>query len=118
MPFNGISFSSASLQALTFKVCQFLVQSLMVSLTWILLFYLNALIFQTLSINHLVSWIFLPACIRLLSVLIFEWAGVFGLFLGALVTSVGQISTISILGYWRSYLRLAHIFLPRFVDIS
>jgi hypothetical protein len=86
MPFNGNSCNAEYLNALGYKGCIFLMQSLLVALTWVLLFDINAVLFKSLMVSHLISWVFLPACIRLLSVLIFEWAGVLGIFIGTSIT--------------------------------
>jgi len=57
-----------------------------VALAWIVSFQLNLYFFNTLYINELSSWIFIPSGIRLVSVIIFNELGVIGLFLGALAT--------------------------------
>ena len=64
----------------------FITQALFVSLAWILLFQLNQFFFANIAVNKQVCWIFLPAFIRILAVMVFEWAGVFGLILGAYIT--------------------------------
>lgn len=58
-----------------------------VALAWVALFELNAYWFEFLSITPYVGWIFLPAALRLLAVLLFKARGVWGLFLGALITN-------------------------------
>lgn len=58
-----------------------------VALCWVLLFKLNDVFFASIGFSTHISWIFLPAAIRMLSVLVFEWVGALGLFFGALVTS-------------------------------
>lgn len=62
-------------------------QCLGVMLVWALLYQFNMWAFESLAVNPFVSWIFLPAFIRMVSVLLFGWAGVAGLILGALMTS-------------------------------
>jgi uncharacterized membrane protein YhhN len=42
-------------------------------------------VFKSLEVNHYVSWIFLPAFIRIVSVLLFGWAAVIGLIIGAII---------------------------------
>lgn len=64
----------------------FVMQALFVSLAWALLFQLNEYIFSDITVSKLVCWVFLPAFIRMLAVMIFDWAGVFGLVLGAYIT--------------------------------
>ncbi len=63
-----------------------LVLVLAVAVAWIVLYKLNELIFTSVGFSQHIAWIFLPAAIRMASVMVFEWLGVLGLFLGALVT--------------------------------
>jgi hypothetical protein len=63
-----------------------MVQLFAVALAWITLYHLNNLIFSDISINQYVTWIFLPAFIRMLAVMVFDWAGAIGLILGAIIT--------------------------------
>jgi hypothetical protein len=53
---------------------------------WIVLYQLNAWWFTALDWADGVSWIFLPAAVRLLAVLMFGTAGALGLFLGGIFT--------------------------------
>lgn len=53
---------------------------------WWLLYGLNEQLFAAAFVNDRISWIFLPAALRLVAVLLFGWRGALGLFLGALVT--------------------------------
>ncbi len=57
-----------------------------VGLVWVLLYELNGWLFSALGVTAFISWVFLPAAIRMLSVMLFDWRAVGGLFLGALVT--------------------------------
>lgn len=66
---------------------RFIFEAIGVAIAWTLLFKLNMWAFKSLEVNHFVSWIFLPAFIRILSVLLFGWAGVTGLIIGAIITS-------------------------------
>ena len=66
---------------------RFIFEALGVAIAWTLLFKLNMWAFKSLEVNHFVSWIFLPAFIRILSVLLFGWAAVIGLIIGAIITS-------------------------------
>lgn len=63
-----------------------------VALTWVALFKLNAYWFEFLSVSPYVGWIFLPAAVRVLSVLVFRGRGVWGLFLGAMITNAPLLS--------------------------
>ena len=55
---------------------------------WVGLFELNAYLFEGLVVNENVSWVFLPAVVRVLAVLLAGSAGVVGLFIGALFTNL------------------------------
>lgn len=54
---------------------------------WIGLFKLNAWFFGYFEWTQEISWIFLPAAVRLLCVMLFNWRGALGLWLGTLVTN-------------------------------
>lgn len=58
-----------------------------VAVAWVLFFKLNFLIFSYFAKNQFVSLVFVPAGIRLVSVLLLEEYAVAGLFIGALITS-------------------------------
>ncbi len=58
-----------------------------VAVLWCMLFTLNIWWFTGLEYRDNVNWIFLPAAIRVLAVLLFGWRAVAGLFAGALLTS-------------------------------
>lgn len=56
---------------------------------WCLLYALNAWLFSYFNFSkNFISWVFLPAIVRLLAVLLVGWAGVLGLFLGAMFTAL------------------------------
>lgn len=57
-----------------------------IAIAWILLYQLNNLILNFFSINNYIAWIFLPAFIRIFAVIVFDWAGVIGLIIGAMIT--------------------------------
>lgn len=59
----------------------------LVALLWVLLFALNHWIFSVTEVSSFISWIFLPAALRMLAVMACDWAGAVGLFAGALVTN-------------------------------
>lgn len=63
-----------------------------VALAWVALFELNAYWFEFLVISPYVGWVFLPAALRVLAVLLFRWRGVLGLFIGALITNSPLLS--------------------------
>ena len=54
---------------------------------WIVLYVLNDWLFDHIAISQYASWIFLPAALRMLAVLLCGWTGVLGLFIGSLVTA-------------------------------
>ena len=58
-----------------------------VAAMWVLLFKLNMVAFSYFETSKFISWVFIPAGVRLISVLLFGFYGVIGLFLGAIMTS-------------------------------
>lgn len=62
-----------------------------VAVLWVLLFELNRWLFLPLEETPFVNWVFLPAAIRVVSVLLVEWRGALGLFIGSLFTNYPQI---------------------------
>lgn len=57
-----------------------------VALAWFAFFELNTLVFSQFEHSSRAHWIFLPAALRVLSVLMFDGAGVMGLMIGAYLT--------------------------------
>jgi hypothetical protein len=53
---------------------------------WVFLYIVNDWLFDDVAISQYASWIFLPAALRMLAVLLCGWVGVFGLFIGSLIT--------------------------------
>ncbi len=59
-----------------------------IALLWCSVYYLNEWLFSNfIFVQNAINWVFLPAAIRLFAVLLAGWVGVFGLFLGSIVTS-------------------------------
>lgn len=58
-----------------------------VATAWVLLFRLNTAAFSHFETSKFINWVFIPAGVRLISVLLFGIYGVVGLFFGALMTS-------------------------------
>ncbi|NBV76543.1 MAG: hypothetical protein EBR59_11455 [Methylococcaceae bacterium] len=58
-----------------------------VAIAWVLLFKLNMVAFSYFETSKFINWVFIPAGVRLISVLLFGLYGVIGLFFGALATS-------------------------------
>lgn len=61
---------------------------LAVAVSWLVLYELNTFLFADIHMTSFISWIFLPAAIRMLAVMIGGWAGALGLFLGAVFTNL------------------------------
>lgn len=65
-----------------------LAQVLLVAGVWVLLYVLNDWLFDQAAISAYASWVFLPAALRMLAVLLCGWVGVVGLFVGSFITGV------------------------------
>lgn len=66
------------------SVTQFFGGMASVAVAYLLFFKLNEWVFSVAKVSDHISWIFLPAAIRMLAVLLLGWAGVAGLYLGSL----------------------------------
>jgi hypothetical protein len=66
------------------SVLHFLAGMAAVALTYVLVFKLNSWLFSVAKVTDHISWIFLPAAIRMLAVMLLGWAGVAGLYIGSL----------------------------------
>lgn len=62
-----------------------------VVLLWTLLFELNHWLFSFVEQTPFINWVFLPAALRMVAVLLLGWRGVAGLFLGALLTNQPEL---------------------------
>ena len=70
----------------------------MVSIAWVLLFHLNDFVFSTLEISSLINWVFIPAGLRLVAILLFKRDAIAGLFIGALITGMdSQLHFVSLI---------------------
>lgn len=58
-----------------------------VALLWVLLYGLNQWAFSVAEVSSFISWIFLPAALRMLAVMVCDWVGAVGLFVGAMLTN-------------------------------
>jgi hypothetical protein len=58
-----------------------------VAALWVGLYKFNAIFFDSIGVSQFISWIFLPAAIRMISVMLLDWVGAAGLFAGAVITS-------------------------------
>lgn len=59
----------------------------MVVVLWVALFELNRWLFSFAVTDPFVSWVFLPAALRVVAILVLGWRGALGLFVGALITN-------------------------------
>ena len=59
---------------------------LLVAILWMILFRLNLVLFQGSQHSRWADWVFLPAAVRIVAVLLLGWRGVAGLVLGAWFT--------------------------------
>jgi hypothetical protein len=62
---------------------------------WVCLYVLNDWLFSQVAISVYASWIFLPAALRMLAVLLCGWVGVAGLFIGSLMTAFAGLSALA-----------------------
>lgn len=62
-----------------------------VALAYVCFFKLNDWLFSVAKVSDQISWVFLPAAIRMLAVMLFGWAGVAGLYLGSLSQLGGML---------------------------
>lgn len=58
-----------------------------VAISWVILFKLNIWLFSFVEQTQFINVVFMPAGVRLISVLMFEELAVIGLFIGAIITS-------------------------------
>ena len=84
-PLNGAQPSAAT-KTQTHFLTMF-ASAIVVALLWVLLFRLNRWAFSSLDVTVFISWIFLPAAIRMLAIMACDWVGALGLFAGALITN-------------------------------
>ena len=61
-------------------------QVLLVACAWMFFYHVSIDMLAYFSFNHETFWIFLPAGIRLVAVILFGWVGVVGLFIGSVLT--------------------------------
>ncbi|MFN4116641.1 MAG: hypothetical protein ACK4F7_09120 [Inhella sp.] len=54
---------------------------------WVVCYWLNRCLLGFVALSETASWVFLPAAVRLLMVLLWRWQGALGLFLGTLLTN-------------------------------
>ena len=63
-----------------------LVEVCAVATLWVVLFRLNHWLFSAVEVSPYINWVFLPAALRVLSVLVLDLSAVAGLFIGTLIT--------------------------------
>lgn len=61
-------------------------QILLVACVWIIFYYVSVHVMAFFSYNDKTFWVFLPAGVRLVAVILFNWLGVVGLFIGSVLT--------------------------------
>ena len=61
-------------------------QALGVAVVWLFLYVLNDWLFSSVAVTEHLSWVFLPAVIRMLAVMLFGCVGALGIFVGSLCT--------------------------------
>mgnify|MGYP000226306894 CR=1 FL=1 len=74
------------MKARAVQLAQQVATALAIALGWMALFNFNALIFSPLAHSSQAHWIFLPAALRIIMVLVFRDIGVIGLMFGAFLT--------------------------------
>jgi len=87
------------------------IQVATVTLIWVVFYRFSLWLFSYFEYNPRVYWIFLPAGIRMISVFIFGWAGVLGLFIGHLLTN--HTETSSQVVYWATISSLSPMLAKR-----
>jgi hypothetical protein len=63
-----------------------------VAIVWIVVFWINAWCFKAITYSSYANWVFLPAAVRLIVVLLCQKVGALGLVLGAYATMSGTSS--------------------------
>jgi hypothetical protein len=61
-------------------------QVLLVACTWVMFYHISIDLMAYFAFNDETFWVFLPAGIRLMAVVLFGWVGVVGLFIGNVLT--------------------------------
>jgi len=67
---------------------RFVAFSSLIAITFVLFFILNQWAFQSFHVTETISWVFLPAGLRLFYVLVYRWSALPGIFLGSLVADL------------------------------
>ena len=57
-----------------------------IAVVWVLLFQVNMSLFSYLKQTHYITWIFLPAGLRMVTILLFGEIAILGLFIGSLLS--------------------------------
>lgn len=66
---------------------EFLANAAFTAIAWVVLYELNAFLFSKAEVGDYVSWVFLPAAVRIIAVLLAGYSGALGLFIGAFITN-------------------------------
>ena len=65
-----------------------LILNSLIAITFVLFFMLNQWAFQHFIVTESISWIFLPAGLRLFFVVVYRWSALPGIFIGSLVAAL------------------------------
>jgi hypothetical protein len=74
------------MQAKADNIRTWLLFPLLTAALWVGLYRFNGWFFSSFSLSSYISWIFLPAAVRLLSVMVIGWPAAVGLWLGTFIT--------------------------------
>lgn len=92
---------------------RFIALNSLIAITFVLFFMLNQWAFQHFIVTDSVSWVFLPAGLRLFFVVVYRWTALPGIFLGSLVAAT--INTPHESYIFNTYLALASTLNPLIV---
>lgn len=81
--------AAASQQRLSTTQC--LAGMAAIAVAYVFFFKLNDWLFSVVKVSDHISWVFLPAAIRMLAVMLLGWVGVAGLYLGSLSQLGGML---------------------------
>lgn len=65
------------------RVARSMLAVLIVAVAWVIVFKLNQLLFDGTRNSRWTHWIFIPAAVRIIAVMLLGWRGAAGLVLGA-----------------------------------
>jgi hypothetical protein len=83
----GFNMPSKSENSASIGYKEFIANAAFTAIAWVVLYELNAFLFSKAEVGDYVSWVFLPAAVRIIAVLLAGYAGALGLFVGAFITN-------------------------------